>query len=238
MGNFLSESYLLQVLNQSLFMRKVFCAILFLFIINGCGLRVSDAVEESLCRVENCVEECQDNALLLLQNIPHSFFPNSGIGFIMVILLLGGLGFYQYMKRKHKEELLKHGEKILIKDTVYTFRKERLQTGIRSFSSSPWKEKLEEVQKAITSGEYIKPADQDLLYQTLDTHFKEFIADLTTIYPGMSKENIYYCILSGLKYRKRILVYCMRTPAGTLRTRKSRLKKNMTEETFQLIFNS
>lgn len=200
-------------------MRKGVYAIWFLFIIIGCGSCVSDAVEESLCQAP-------------------SFFSYSGSGFIMVILLLGGLGSCQYLKRKHGEELPGHREEILVKEAVCNFRKESLETGICSFSSSPWKEKLEEVQKEITSGEYIKPDDQDLLYRELDTHFKEFIAELVTSYPKIGKENIYYCILSGLKYRKRILVYCTRTSAGALRTRKSRLKKNMTKETFQFIFDS
>lgn len=179
------------------------------------------------------------------------------IGFIITIFLSGGFSFYQYLRNKHKEELLrleqlnfndhtqiinyyleeKLGEEISIRDTVRTFRKEKLQAGIRSFSTSPWKEKLEEAEKRITPGNYIKPADQELLYRALDTHFEEFITNLTTVYPEMSKDDIYYCILSCLKHRSRTLVYCMRTPAGTLRTRKSRLKKNMAEEMFQLIFN-
>lgn len=180
------------------------------------------------------------------------------IAFIIIILLLGGFSFYQYLERKHKEELLKleqlnfndHtqtinfyleeklGEDVSIKDTVRTFRKEKLQAGIHSFSTSPWKEKLEEAEKRITPGNYIKPADQELLYQALDTHFEEFITNLTIIYPEMNKEDIYYCILSNMKYRSRTLVYCMRTSGGTLRTRKSRLKKNMAKETFQIIFDT
>ena len=179
------------------------------------------------------------------------------IGLISTILLFGGIGFYLYLNRKHKEKRWKQerlnpndptqtvdqpfeeqpGKGISRIDTVRAFKEESLQKGISSFCDSPWKEKLEEAAKLITSGDYMKAAEQELLYQELGICFEEFITDLTTIYPKMSKDDIYYCILSSLRYRSRTLVYCMRTPAGTLRTHKSRLKKNMAEETFQLIFN-
>lgn len=177
---------------------------------------------------------------------------------IMAILALGGIGFYQFLKKRHKEELLKQerinfndqtytmknymeeklGEEISFEETTSIFKKERLQRGILSFQSSIWKEKLEKAEKEITSGEYMKQEEQQQLYQDLDKHFNEFIADLAQIYPEMHKEDSYYCILSSLKFRSRTLVYCMRASGGTLRTRKSRIKKNMAEETFNLIFEN
>ena len=49
------------------------------------------------------------------------------------------------------------------------------------------KKKLNEVEKQIKSGNYIKPDEQRLLYQELDVSFKEFIAGITEIYPKMSR---------------------------------------------------
>lgn len=103
--------------------------------------------------------------------------------------------------------------------------------------ASQWGKNLETVEKTIVPGNYIKLSEQESLYKELKLHFNDFIACLNQIYPDMSKEDIYFCILSALKYKSRTIVYCMKTPAGALRTRKSRLKKNMAEETFRIIFN-
>ena len=84
-----------------------------------------------------------------------------------------------------------------------------------------WKQ----LKKTIVPGNYIKLSEQESLYKELKLHFNDFIACLNQIYPDMSKEDIYFCILSALKYKSRTIVYCMKTPAGALRTRKSRLKK-------------
>lgn len=179
------------------------------------------------------------------------------ICFILILLLSGGLCFYLYLKKKYKEYLLrkriltlndqnqtisnylekKLGREIPLLQTVTAFKREQLQKGIDAFNASPWKEKLNEAEKQIKSGDYIKPDEQKLLYQELDTCFKEFITDITKIYPKMSKEDIYYCILCNQNYKSRTIMYCMSSAGGALRTRKNRLKKNMAEDTFQMIFH-
>lgn len=178
--------------------------------------------------------------------------------FIIIILLLGGFCFYLYLMKKQKELLLKQkllnfndqsqtissyleekfGEEISLQETASVFKREQLQKGADSFNASAWGNRLKEVEKQIKSGDYIKPDEQPQLYHELEIHFKEFIADFTKIYPKMSKEDIYYCILSGLGYKSRTIVYCMSSSGGALRTRKNRLKKNMAEDTFQTIFGS
>ncbi len=179
------------------------------------------------------------------------------ICFILVVLLSGGLCFYLYLKKKYKEYLLrkrvlalndqnqtisnylerKLGKEIPLPEVVTAFKREQLQRGIDAFNASPWKEKLNEAEKQIKSGDYIKSDEQRLLYQELDACFKEFIADITEIYPKMSREDVYYCILSSQDYKSRTIMYCMSSSGGALRTRKNRLKKNMAEDTFQMIFH-
>lgn len=179
------------------------------------------------------------------------------ICFILVVLLFGGLCFYLYLKKKYKEYLLrkrvlvlndqnqtisnylekKLGKEILLPEVVTAFKREQLQRGIDAFNASPWKEKLNEAEKQIKSGDYIKSDEQRLLYQELDACFKEFIADITGTYPKMSREDVYYCILSSQNYKPRIIMYCMSSSGGALRIRKNRLKKNMAEDTFQMLFH-
>lgn len=113
---------------------------------------------------------------------------------------------------------------------------EALQTGIRHFYASAWHGMLETADKEIASGDYMKVNEQKELYQELDACFTDFINSLCTACPGINQEDIYYCILSHLDYRNRVIVYAMRASSGTLRTRKSRLKKAMPEDTFKVIF--
>lgn len=179
------------------------------------------------------------------------------ICFIFMMLLSGSLCLYLYLKKKYKEYLLrkriltlndqnqtisnyleqKLGKEILLQETITAFKREKLQRGIDAFNVSPWKEKLNEVEKQIKSGDYIKPDEQRLLYQELDICFKEFIVYITQIHPKMSREDIYYCILFSQNYKPRTIMYCMSSSGGALRIRKNRLKKNMAEDTFQMIFH-
>ena len=178
------------------------------------------------------------------------------ICFIFMMILSVSLCLYLYLKKKYKEYLLrkriltlndqnqtisnyleqKLGKEILLQETITAFKREKLQRGIDTFNVSPWKEKLNEAEKQIKSGDYIRPDEQRLLYQELDVSFKEFIAGITEIYPKMSREDVYYCILSSQNYKSRTIMYCMSSSGGALRTRKNRLKKNMAEDTFQMIF--
>lgn len=127
----------------------------------------------------------------------------------------------------------KLGKEIPLQETITAFKREKLQRGTDAFNASPWKEKLNEVEKQIKSGNYIKPDEQRLLYQELDICFKEFIVYITQIHPKMSREDIYYCILFSQNYKSRTIMYCMSSSGGALRIRKNRLKKNMAEDTFQ-----
>ena len=178
------------------------------------------------------------------------------ICFIFMMLLSGCLCLYLYLKKKYKEYLLrkriltlndqnqtisnyleqKLGKEIPLQETITAFKREKLQRGTDAFNASPWKEKLNEVEKQIKSGNYIKPDEQRLLYQELDICFKEFIVYITQIHPKMSREDIYYCILFSQNYKSRTIMYCMSSSGGALRIRKNRLKKNMAEDTFQMIF--
>ena len=175
----------------------------------------------------------------------------------LIVLLLGAFAVCQYLKKRKKDKELKQeklnsldqtqtistflkekvGEEIQLPETATKFKQDILRNGIRAFRASQWGKNLETVEKTIVPGNYIKLSEQESLYKELKLHFNDFIACLNQIYPDMSKEDIYFCILSALKYKSRTIVYCMKTPAGALRTRKSRLKKNMAEETFRIIFN-
>lgn len=175
---------------------------------------------------------------------------------IFIIFLSSCLCFYLYLRKRYKEYLLrkkiltlsdqsqtisnyletKLGQTISLPETATAFKRELLQKGTDAFHASPWKEALDEAEKRIKPGEYMNHEEQSMLYQEIQACFKEFITGITRIYPKLTREDIIFCILSTLGYKSRAIVYCMRTPGGALRTRKARLKKNMAEDTFRMIF--
>lgn len=151
-----------------------------------------------------------------------------------LVMVLVGVAYVSFRKRRESRSSLPSvGEPQADRGVSL---EEALQQGVREFYASAWREKLETAEKEIIPGDYMKIDEQKLLLQELDTCFQAFINGLNEVCSGMSKEDVYYCILSHLDYRNRVIVYATRISSGALRTRKSRLKKSMPEEVFLLIF--
>ena len=71
-----------------------------------------------------------------------------------------------------------------------------------------------------------------------EAEIKSIVNDFLEIYPHLNEEDLLFCILSALHFRKRLICYCMKTTSGALRARKNRLKRNLAEDTFQMIFEN
>lgn len=152
----------------------------------------------------------------------------------VLVMALVGVAYVSFRKkRESRSSLSSVGEPQADRGVSL---EEALQQGVREFYASAWREKLETAEKEIIPGDYMKIDEQKQLFQELDTCFQAFINGLNEVCSGMSKEDVYYCILSYLDYRNRVIVYATRISSGALRTRKSRLKKFMPEEVFLLIF--
>ena len=151
-----------------------------------------------------------------------------------LVMVLVGVAYVSFRKRRGSRSLLLSVSEPQADGGVSL--EEALQQGVREFYASSWREKLETAEKEIIPGDYMKIDEQKQLLQELDTCFPAFINGLNEVCSGMSKEDVYYCILSHLDYRNRVIVYATRISSGALRTRKSRLKKSMPEEVFLLIF--
>ena len=174
----------------------------------------------------------------------------------MLCMLLAGGIFFIYMRKRHKEELLKReclyfkdqsqhihsylneklGEETSLED-ITTFKQGKIQIGIKAFQRTRWKIILEKVDEVINPGDYIKQGQEEL-YMELLFCFRDFRNDFLEIYPHLNEEDLLFCILSALHFRKRLICYCMKTTSGALRARKNRLKRNLAEDTFQMIFEN
>ena len=84
--------------------------------------------------------------------------------------------------------------------------------------------------------EYLSIDNQQQLYERLNAAFPSFIIYIKEVHPSINKEDIFFCILSALKFKTKTIAYCLRTTTGALRTRKNRIKKDMPEKYFQYIF--
>lgn len=179
------------------------------------------------------------------------------VSWLVMCIILGCIISFLYIRKKHKEELLKQerllfyeqshnihsyleekfGEDIPLKETATVFKQEKLQAGIDAFRQTKWKGILEEANKTIKPGDFIK-LGQEELYKDLAVCFQEFTNLLVKAYPKLSEDDIRFIIFSAMDFKTRLIAYCMNTSNGALRIRKNRLKKNMAEETFLMIFKS
>ena len=174
----------------------------------------------------------------------------------IIILLLTTFAIHQYYKRKKKELELElqskrfdmkiedineyigeqFGTSTPIQISVEQFKKEKLQKSIDLFNQTEWKEKLSTLTPEQERMKYMHADEQLELYKTLDAIFAEYIYSLKRQYPKMNEGDIYFCILSVLKYKSRTISYCTHLSLDALRSRKSRLKKGISEEDFELAF--
>lgn len=177
------------------------------------------------------------------------------VGWWVMCIMLCGIIYLIYIKKKHKEKLFKQerlrfndqthnihsyleeklGENIALEETVAIFKKEKLQSGIDAFGRTKWRSTLKEADKTLNSGDFIKQ-EQEELYKDLEECFREFIHVFTKAYPKLSDDDIRFAIFSAMCFRLRLIAYCMNVSEGALRTRKNRLKKNLAEETFSMMF--
>lgn len=174
---------------------------------------------------------------------------------ILIGIVLITIAFHQYKEKKCRENDLKqqaqqydshietindylkeHGsESANITTTVNEHKKHKLKECVSLFHQTEWSKKLSTL-TPMQEAKYIAEAEQTSLYETLDTIFTHFIGNLRKECPNIGKEDIYYCLLAMIGYKTKTISYCTSISTSALRTRKSRMKKNLSKETFELFF--
>lgn len=205
------------------------------YLLLGDTLTANEYLKDMLAKGFHLMEPSpymENNPVLALKG--EKEIPEWVVILLVMAVCIGG-GTVVFLRR---EKRLQPVEELLETPVSAVPLLDALQAGIRSFETSPWRERLAMADKEITPGDYMKQEDQQQLYAELDACFPSFIQSLTASCPTMNQEDIYYSILSNLGLRNRVIVYCTRTSSGTLRTRKSRLKKAMPEDTFLLVFGN
>lgn len=108
---------------------------------------------------------------------------------------------------------------------------EEVKGCVRSFERTVWYKKI-----ANLSDQYLSTKEQRELFKDLSVLFAGLIETLRGEYPDIKEIDIYFCILSVIGYKLKIIAACLRTTDRNLSTRKSRMKKVLSQNIFDVIF--
>ena len=98
---------------------------------------------------------------------------------------------------------------------------------LHAIETAKFKKEREEKQKEINS-----------IQKEINEVFIEAIQELREQYPKLTQEDLFYCILQYLRLSTSTIKFCMRVESNqALTQRKYRIKKQISPQTFSIIFN-
>lgn len=133
------------------------------------------------------------------------------------------------IKRYMKEQF---GETVEVETKLRELEEEETKTYIVSFQHTVWYKKIANLDK-----EWLSAKEQRELYKDLSVLFAGLIETLQGEYPAIKEVDIYFCIMSVIGYKLKTIAACLRTTDRNLSTRKSRMKKVLSKNTFDIIFS-
>lgn len=172
--------------------------------------------------------------------------------FCVVCFLLGVIAFlgiekrrkqhYARLQQKLAENKLDNmkkylseqfGETVELDVKLKELEEEEVKSCIRSFHQTVWYKKISNLDE-----QWLSAKEQRELFKDLSTLFADLIETVKGEYPTIKEMDIYFCILSVVGYKLKTVAACLRTNDRNLSTRKSRLKKALSKNTFDFIFVS
>lgn len=131
------------------------------------------------------------------------------------------------IKKYVKEQFGETGEwETKLKELEY----EEVKGAIFSFEHTVWYKKIANLNEQCLSAK-----EQRELFKDLSVLFASLIEILKAEYPAIKEVDIYFCVLSVIGYKLKIIAACLRVTDRNLSTRKSRMKKVLTQNTFDII---
>ena len=132
------------------------------------------------------------------------------------------------IKKYMKEQV---DETVELETKLKELEVEEVKGCVRSFERTVWYKKI-----ANLSDQYLSAKEQRELFKDLSVLFAGLIETLRGEYPDIKEIDIYFCILSVIGYKLKIIAACLRTTDRNLSTRKSRMKKVLSQNIFDVIF--
>lgn len=114
-----------------------------------------------------------------------------------------------------------------------------LQTCVRLFKTTTSYKKIQLIETSkIKREKGVSQEDISLIYQEINEVFTEAMQELLNQYPNLTQEDLYYCILNYLQLSNDTIKKCMRVESQyALNQRKYRIRKQLSNQTFSVIFD-
>lgn len=123
------------------------------------------------------------------------------------------------------------GETIELDIKLKELEEAEIKNCIHSFQQTIWYKKIANLDE-----QWLSAKEQRELFKDLSTIFADFIESLQGENPAIKDIDVYFCILSAIGYKLKIVASCLRTNDRNLSTRKSRLKKVLSKTVFDFVF--
>ena len=138
-----------------------------------------------------------------------------------------------------REELQKELKKEELKQQQVELWRRTLQICTRLFHTSTSYKKLHAIETAKFKKEREeKQKEINSIQKEINEVFIEAIQELREQYPKLTQEELFYCILQYLRLSTSTIKFCMRVESNqALTQRKYRIKKQISPQTFSIIFN-
>ena len=132
------------------------------------------------------------------------------------------------IKKYMKEQF---GEAVELETKLKELEVEEIKECVRSFEHTAWYKKIANLNEQCLSAK-----EQRELFKDLSALFANLIETLKAEYPAIKEVDIYFCVLSIIGYKLKIIAACLRVTDRNLSTRKSRMKKVLSQNAFDIIF--
>lgn len=113
-----------------------------------------------------------------------------------------------------------------------------LQICVRLFKTTTSYKKIQSIETSKNrKDKEITQEEVSMIYQEINEAFIEAIQELSEQYPNLTRDDLYYCILSYLQLSNNTIKACMKTESqSALNQRRYRIKKQLSELSFSIIF--
>ena len=121
---------------------------------------------------------------------------------------------------------------------LHKLEEERFSICVSIFRTTEGSRKLDELKKA-TAKMQVSIADtyRQVMVCDIRKTFADVMKDLKEHYPGLTNDDLLYCILSLLRCSKFIVLCILDVSSDAIKTRKSRIKNKIDEELFNRMFD-
>lgn len=216
------------------------------FILYKDSLNLQERYKEIHQLQEEYAEQTRQQEYVQYQNKVRIY----SVVFCVVCLLLGVIIFlgmerrrkqhYARLQQKLAENKLdnmkKHlseqfGETVEVDVKLKELEDEEIKSCIRAFHQTVWYKKIANLDE-----QWLSAKEQRELFKDLSALFAALVETLKGEYPAIKEMDVYFCILSVAGYKLKTVAACLRTNDRNLSTRKSRLKKALSKNTFDIVF--